>query len=48
MESDAIYNSPEEVIVKDREKSIPRNFWNLILFSLNDSYFHPEKLKSLW
>ena len=24
MESDAVYNSPEEVIVNDREKSIPR------------------------
>lgn len=47
MEFDAVYNSPEEVIVKDREKSIPRNFWNLIFFSLNDSYFHPEKLKSV-
>lgn len=47
MESDAVYNSPEEVMVKDREKSIPRNFWNLTLFSSNDSYFHPEKLKSV-
>ena len=56
MESDAVYNSPEEVIVNDREKSIPRVYqeytksiprvyWNLTLFSLNDSYFHPENLK---
>lgn len=45
MESDAVYNGPEEVIVNDREKSIPRVYWNLILFSLNDSYLHLEKLK---
>lgn len=45
MESDAVYNSPEEVIVNDRDKSIPTVYWNLTLFSLNGSYFHPENLK---
>lgn len=48
MESDAVYNSPEEVIVNDRDKSIPRVYQEYTEFDIVFSEWfllHPENLK---